>query len=220
MDSPDFRRPGPTRRRGDERRRFPAIALVALLALLLAACVNLPGSDASAPVRYRLQGPDQPCVPAQRSLALRVVQVAAGLDSDRIAQVRSDTGAFSYLGDRRWVSAAGTMVEQRLAADLECRGIAVQTGHRVPAGTSQLLCELRALNLVESPQGRTAEVALSCTYRASGDAPGRALLPSARVPLETWSAAAAMGAFNAAYRDVFDDLYAAVYRGADSPPAR
>ena len=61
---------------GGDRQRSRIAALAALLALLLPGCVNLPGSGVAAPERFRLQGPDQFCVPAKRSLALKVGQVA------------------------------------------------------------------------------------------------------------------------------------------------
>jgi len=195
-------------------------SVVAILVLyLLQGCVTVPGSDAQAPARYTLQGPVQACTPGGCILALSVVQVAAGLDTDRIARVQVATGEFTYLRDLRWVDSAGSMLEQRLAADLECRGIAVQTGHRARAGQSQLLCELRALNLLEGKEGNVAEVALSCVYRGGDGGPDQVLLQSARVPLDHWNSTAAVQALSTAYAEVFDGLYAGIPRAAKACPA-
>jgi ABC-type uncharacterized transport system auxiliary subunit len=194
--------------------------VVAILVLcLLQGCVSLPGSDTPAPARYTLQGPVQACTPGACVLALGVVQVAAGLDTDRIARVQVATGEFTYLRDLRWVDSAGSMLEQRLAADLECRGIAVQTGHRTRSGQSQLLCELRALNLLEAREGDVAEVALSCVYRGGDGGPEQVLLQSARVPLEHWSGTAAVQALSAAYAEVFDGLYAGIPQAVNACPS-
>jgi len=182
--------------------------LIAILACALGGCLSLPGSDSAAPSRYTLQGPGGSCVPAQRSLVLDVAAVGAGLDTDRIAQVQEPTGEVTWLKDVRWVRSTGVMLEDRLATDLECRGFAVQTGHRVHPGGSRLQCELRTLNLIERDGAREARITLSCLYRAADEAPESVLLESARVPLARWSADAAVGAFNAAYAEVFNGLYA------------
>jgi len=187
--------------------------LIATLACALGGCLSLPGSDSAAPARYLLQGPAGDCVPAQRSLLLDVTSVGAGLDTDRIAQLQESTGEVTWLKDVRWVRSAGAMLEDRLATDLECRGFAVQTGHRVYPGGSRLQCELRTLNLVASDSGREARLTLSCLYRAGVDAPESILLQSARVPLARWSADAAVGAFNAAYAEVFNGLYTGLADG-------
>ena len=182
---------------------------IVLLAGCLGGCFSLPGSDGPAPGRYALQGPAQTCAPGEHGMAVRVVQVAAGLDTDRIARVQESTGEFSYLRDLRWVDGAGTMVEQRLAADLECRGFVVQTGHRTRTGRSQLLCELRSLELRETAAGNQAVVALSCIYRGEEGAE-LALVESAREPLARWSGTAAVQALDAAYAKVFADLLARI----------
>lgn len=187
--------------------------LLALLGCALGGCLSLPGSGTPAPARYLLQGPDRACVPARHTLILDVVSVTAGLDTDRIAQVQEPTGEVTWLKDVRWVRSAGAMLEDRLAADLECGGFAVQTGHRVRAGGRRLQCELRALNVTDSGTGRQARIALSCLYRGGDDAPESALLESARAPLARWSAEAAVRAFNAAYAEVFDALYASISAG-------
>lgn len=131
------------------------------------------------------------------------------MNTDRIPLVRQSTGEVSYLRDIRWVEGAGAMMEQRLASDLECRGLVVLTGHRTHAGQSELLCELRALELQESSTGNQAVVTLSCTYQA-GEGTAKALVESARQPLTGWSATAAVQALAAAYSAVFEKLYAAI----------
>jgi ABC-type uncharacterized transport system auxiliary subunit len=185
--------------------------LIVLLAALSGGCLTLPGSDTPTPNRYALQGPAQACVAGERAIAVSVVQVAAGLDTDRIARVRESTGEFNYLRDLRWVDSAGAMMEQRLAADLECRGFVVQTGHRTRAGQSELLCELRALQLQDTGESNQAVVALSCMYRGDKGAE-RALVESAREPLARWNATAAVQALGVAYAAVFENLFAALTR--------
>lgn len=192
--------------------------VAAFLFCLLGGCLSLPGSDTGAPTRYTLRGPPKVCIPVERTLALDVVQVVGGLDTDRIAQVQEETGEVTYLQNVRWAMAAGAMLEHRLAADLECRGIAVQTGHRARAGQDQLLCELRALNLREGEGGRVAQIALSCIYRGRQDAAELALVRSAQVPLDRYSATTAIRAFDAAYAEVFDGLFAGI-SGRRAPAA-
>jgi len=181
------------------------------LAALSGGCFTLPGSDNATPNRYALQGPAQTCVAGQRPIAVSVVQVAAGLDTDRIARVQDSTGEFNYLRDLRWVDSAGAMMEQRLAADLECRGFVVQTGHRTRVGQRELLCELRALQLQDTGESNQAVVALSCIYRGDEGAE-RALVESAREPMAQWNATVAVQALGAAYAAVFEKLFAAMTR--------
>ena len=175
----------------------------------MSGCLALPGSEGKTPSRFTLQGPAQPCVAGNRALSVSIGQVAAGLNNDRIARIQQDTGEFSYLRDVRWVDSAGAMMAQRLASDLECRGFVVHTGHRTGAGQSELLCELRNLELQETNQGNQAAVTLSCTFLAA-DGAGQALVESATKPLSRWSATAAVQALGAAYREVFESLYAAI----------
>ena len=183
--------------------------LIVLLAGMLGGCFTLPGSEAKTPTRYALQGPPQTCVAGDRTIAVSIVRVAAGLDTDRIARLREPTGEFNYLRDLRWVDSAGAMVEQRLAADLECRGFVVQTGHRTRTGQSELLCELRAFEVRETAAGNQAVVAMSCTYQDT-DGAERALVESAQMPLAVWNATAAVQALGVAYGAVFDKLLAAL----------
>ena len=182
---------------------------IVVLALFLAGCLTLPGSDDTAPTRYTLKGPGQACIAGERPIAVSIVQVAAGLDTDRIARLKESTGEFTYLRDLRWVDIAGVMVEQRLAADLECRGFVVLTGNRTRAGQSELLCELRALELQETAERDRAVVALSCIYRG-GDGAEQALVASSSTPLARWNATTAVQALGLAYAEVFDSLVARI----------
>lgn len=175
----------------------------------MSGCLALPGSEGNTPSRFALQGPAQSCVVGSRAISVSIGQVAAGLNTDRIARIQEDTGEFSYLRDVRWVDSAGAMMEQRLASDLECRGFVVHTGHRTTAGQSELLCELRALELQETSAGNQAAVTLSCTFLAANGA-GQALVESATKPLSRWSAKAAVQALGAAYAEVLENLYAAI----------
>jgi ABC-type uncharacterized transport system auxiliary subunit len=188
--------------------------LLVLIAALLGGCLSLPGSEGNTPSRFALQGPAQACLAGNRTIAVSIVQVAAGLNTDRIARIQKSTGEFSYLRDVRWVDSAGAMIEQRMASDLECRGFVVHTGHRTRAGQSELLCELRALELQESSAGNQAVVTLSCTYQAD-DGTVQALVESATQPLSRWSATAAVQALGAAYAAVFENLYAALEAKAE-----
>lgn len=178
-------------------------------AAFLGGCLSLPGSDGNAPGRFALQGPSRTCVAGSRTIAVSIGQVAAGLNTDRIAQVQESTGAFSYLRGVRWVDSAGAMMEQRLASDLECRGFVVHTGHRTGVGQRELFCELRALELRETSVGNQAVVTLSCTYQADNGA-RQALVESAAKPLSRWSATVAVQTLGSAYADVFNKLYATV----------
>jgi len=201
--------------RRSRKRIYPLNKLVLLIVPpLLGGCLALPGSEGNTPSRFALQGPDQSCVAGSRALAVSIGQVAAGLNNDRIARIHEATGEFSYLRDVRWVDSAGPMMEQRLASDMECRGFVVHTGHRTRAGQSELLCELRALELQETSDGNQAVVTLSCTFLGDNGA-GQALVESAAEPLSRWSATAAVQALGAAYAAVFENLYAAIETQAD-----
>jgi ABC-type uncharacterized transport system auxiliary subunit len=175
-----------------------------LLCGALSACVNLPGSDTSPPLRFMLQGPAGKCSSGNTPLSVSVVRVGPGLNNDRIARRDQNTGEVSYLEDVRWVDRSGAMLEQRLASDLECSGYAVLTSHHGKRSTDELVCEVRALNLV-SGTGNSAEVALSCVLFGSGDN-SNALQTRHSSPLGSWQASAAVAAVSQAYQQVFKDL--------------
>lgn len=178
---------------------------VLVVFFLLAGCVSLPGSEETVPLRYTLQAPTTDCTRGTEPLGLGVAQVASGLATDRIAIVDQSSAEMSYLKDLRWVDNAGAMLQQRLASDLECRGRVVQTSHRARAGRDNLVCEVRALNLVRNTAGDQASIALSCLFR-SMDGRELAMLPSARVPLNRWSGDAAVRALGTAYARMFEQL--------------
>lgn len=179
--------------------RSPVSRLSALFSmLLLSSCMSLPGSESPLARQYLLQAEDASCTASSKILHLSVVKVAAGLDTDRIARMNRDTGEMDYLQGVRWVEEVGSMLEQRLAADLECRGFAVQTGHRTRLEHAQLQCEVRALNLVSTGSQDEAEVGLSCLYYRPG-IEDSALIATAAVPLQRWSVKQAMTALSAAY---------------------
>jgi ABC-type uncharacterized transport system auxiliary subunit len=175
------------------------------LIILLPACISLPGSDSPAAARYRLPGPDDGCTRGDALLGLSVTRVAPGLATDRIALEDAASGEVTYLRKLRWVDTAGAMLEQRLAADLECRGRVVQIGHRPRSDQDHLQCEVRSLNLLRDASGNRAAVALSCFYRDSAGAE-QTLLPSAEVAVTTWNGDAAIQALGRAYLEVFEVL--------------
>lgn len=179
-----------------------------ILVSLLTACMTLPGSDAPVFSRYTLQGAQQNCSGGGTPLVLSVPRVNVGLDSDRIARRNADSGELSYLKDVRWADQAGVMVEQQLARDLECSGFTVLSSHHHKLGQPQLVCELRALNLIEKGGRDLAEAGLSCLlYGAQGDTP---IVANHQVSLATWNARSAVAAISQAYQQVFADLLQAV----------
>ena len=183
-------------------------ALTVALLALLSACMTLPGSDTPAFSRYTLQGPEKACDSGGEPLVLSVARANVGLDSDRIARRNTDTGEISYLKDVRWADQAGILVEQQLARDLECQGFTVLSSHHHKLGQRRLICELRALNLVESGDRDSADVGLSCMlYGPDADTP---FVSSHQVPLARWSARSAVAATSEAYRKVLADLVAAL----------
>ncbi len=172
-------------------------------ASVLVACMSLPGSDTPAASRYLLTSTDSGCNAGGKPLSLSVLRVNAGLDTDRIARLDADSGQLSYLKDVRWADQLGLMMEQQLAADLECRGFSVMSGHRHRLGQPRLLCEVRAFNLLEDDRD-LAEVALSCMYSRDGE--DRSIIARHRAPLQRWSADAAVAALSEAYRAALDEL--------------
>ncbi|MEP5763646.1 MAG: ABC-type transport auxiliary lipoprotein family protein [Halieaceae bacterium] len=182
--------------------------VLAFLAVsLLAACMSLPGSNSTPAARYMLSGKDANCSDGERPLSLTVTTVGAGLDSDRIARRNADTGEFYYLKGVSWIEATDSMVEQRLAADLECSGYTVITSHHRMLRQDQLVCEVRALNLLQSKGQNEAEVALSCVLFAVGSE-SLSLRVQQSAKLERWSTGAAVAALSRAYQQAFAELAA------------
>jgi ABC-type uncharacterized transport system auxiliary subunit len=146
------------------------------------------------------------CAPATATLKLSVVKVNAGLETDRIARRDANTGEITYLKQVRWIDTAGLMMEQRLAADLECSGYTVVTSHHRRHSYDQLVCEVRALNLVAGAGGDKADVGLSCVYHKAGSRVELALKSRHQSPLRSWRADDAVAAASDAYRQVFAEL--------------
>jgi ABC-type uncharacterized transport system auxiliary subunit len=135
-----------------------------------------------------------------------VIKVNAGLGTDRIARRDDLTGEITYLKQVRWTDTLGLMLEQRLAADLECRGYTVITSHHRRLSSDQLVCEVRALNLVTGAGGDSAEVGLSCVYFTAETGKELALKSHHQSQLRSWRADDAVAAASDAYRQVFAEL--------------
>ena len=174
--------------------------------LFLSACVSLPGEDEEPAARYMLNGPDQDCSSEGKPLILSIIKVSSGLDSERIATRDASTGQFTYLQGVRWVDRSGIMLEQRLAKDLECKGFSVITSHHAQLNNNQLVCEVRALNLVQSSDGNRAEVALSCIKFHSHGKKQDAIMASHSTPLRSWGINEAMDAMAESYARVLEEL--------------
>jgi ABC-type uncharacterized transport system auxiliary subunit len=180
-----------------------------LTLFLLSACVELPGADSGTTTRYMLQSATSgsgSCDSPGATLNLSVVKVNAGLETDRIARRNASTGEITYLKQVRWIDTVGLMTEQRLAADLECRGFTVITSHHRRLNYDQLVCEVRALNLVAGDGGNKADVGLSCVYSRAGTGEERAVKSRHQSPLRSWSADDAVTAASEAYQHVFTEL--------------
>ncbi len=180
-----------------------------LLSLPLAACVDLPGSDASPAYRYSLQAgtsTSKPCKTGSRPLTLVVASVGAGLDTNRIATRNANSGEISYLRGMRWAESTGLLLQQQLATDLECQGYTVTTSHHRSLSRNQLLCEVRAFNLVERDGGNEGAVYLSCTYLQTADQTELSLKANYSSKLHSWSGDHAVAAIREAYREAADDI--------------
>jgi ABC-type uncharacterized transport system auxiliary subunit len=188
---------------------------ILLSCLLLPACMTLPGSDVGTTSRYMLKSPVNDCTAGERPLALSVTSVSAGLDTNRIARRDDRSGEFSYLKNVRWVAELAPMMEQRLAGDLECRGFTVLTSHHGKLSYERLVCEVRALNLIEDGGGDQAEVGLSCLYFRPGTKSEVAVRSYHSAGLRSWSADDAVAAMSDAYRQVFKDLSQALKKGSE-----
>ena len=182
-----------------------------LLALaFLSGCVSLPGSDAPATSRYTLLGPGQACGEGRETLVLSVPRAGVGLDTERIARRNANTGEITYLKDVRWADQAASVMEQRMVQDLECHGFTVLSSHHQRLGQQKLVCEIRALNLVEYDNRDEAEVGLSCLLYRTGDQADLPIVSNHRSPLRDWSANSAVAAMSSAYQSVLADLVAAL----------
>lgn len=186
------------------------LATLALGTTITAGCVSLPGEDATASKRFRLKAGDSgACQRAEQPLKLSVIQVAAGLDNDRVARLNANTGEITYLKDLRWVTSVSSLVEQGLAEVLECAGYAVQTGHRSKLGSDRLECEVRALNLTQNDATDRASVGLSCLYTVQGSQDSVFTIESSS-PLQRWNVNEAMAAFGLAFSEASKELVQAL----------
>ena len=191
------------------------LLVICFIAGALGACVSLPGSETPVSDRYLLQGPTASCQEANRqTINLSVSGLSAGLDNNRVARRDAASGEMTYLKSVNWIAEAGPMMEQRLAADLECAGYTTITSHHRSLGNNQLVCEVRAFNLVSDAAGESAEVALSCLYFRAGDTEGQGLRHSATRTLIDWSASSAITAMSNAYQQVLADLLQDLAAGA------
>lgn len=180
--------------------------LAPALCLFLSACVSIPGENIDPAARYMLKGPDENCTGSGPTLVLTVIKVSSGLDTDRVARRDAASGQFTYLQGVRWVDRSAGMLEQRLARDLECRGYSIITSHHAQLHNTRLVCEVRALNLVQTGGGDSAEVGLSCVKFLSGGKQQETILASHTTPLRSWSTSNAMAAMAESYASVLDGL--------------
>jgi ABC-type uncharacterized transport system auxiliary subunit len=180
--------------------------LAPALCLLLSACVSIPGENVDPAARYMLKGPDENCTSGGPTLVLSVIKVSSGLDTERVARRDAASGQFTYLKDVRWVDHSGRMLEQRLATDLECKGYSVITSHHAQLHNTRLVCEVRALNLVQAGGGDSAEVGLSCVKFMSGGKQQDTIQASHATPLRSWSTNNAMAAMADSYARVLGEL--------------
>jgi len=148
--------------------------VIGTILLTLSSCLSLPDGPGDPSRHYGLLPAQSSCrTPVPQTMKLAITQVAAGLEGDRMIQLSSESGELVYLSDMRWASDTQILLEQRLAQDLETAGFTIITSHHKLASTSELNCELRALNLrgdstnsankeTEETAVRRAEFALSC----------------------------------------------------------
>ncbi len=174
------------------------------VSLLLSACVSLPGEDVEPAAHYMLKGPHQNCTSGSAPLLLSIIKVGSGLDTDRIARRDAASGQFTYLQGVRWVDRSGSMLVQRLAKDLECKGYSVITSHHAQLNNDRLVCEVRALNLVQSSGSDRAEVSLSCVKFHSHGKQREAIMASHSSPLRSWGINDAMSAMAESYASVLE----------------
>src|SRR5688572_3081701 len=159
----------------------PALALAALSSLVLSGCGGVFDSKIAAPQTYvlRLPPPAAALDPAARGsvLVLRP-EAGPGLDSDRIALLRSDR-RFDFYSASRWAAPAPDVMESVLVDALRGTGTfsAVFDDAAPYAPRYDLRCTLRRFEADYTAGGAapTAQVVLDCTLGRRRD---RALLAS------------------------------------------
>ncbi|WP_169335582.1 ABC-type transport auxiliary lipoprotein family protein [Dasania marina] len=183
------------------------LAIALPITLTLSGCINLPEHNNSAPQHYSLLAANSACqVNSTNPVKLAITRVAAGLESDRIIQSSALSGEIIYLSNMRWPNNTQTMLEQRLAQDLENAGFSIITSHKQLASNPQLNCELRALNLVTQGQQQSAVFALSCALYKSNEKTQHSILVNQQLPLPQLSTNSIAIALSQSYNLGFEQL--------------
>jgi hypothetical protein len=86
----------------------------------------------------------------------------------------------------------------------------VLTSHRQTLSQDQLVCEVRALNLVDRGGEHSAEVSLSCLYSRAATREDMAIHARGQSTLQSWSADHATAAVSDAYGQALAALVAAL----------
>lgn len=182
------------------------ISLV-LVTASLTGCLSLPEGSDSVPRHYTLLPAQGNCsVTTTGTLNIDVSRVAAGLDSDRVASLSGRSGELAYIKGMRWASDARTMLEQRLAADLETAGFSVTTSHHKLGITPELSCEIRQFNLLREGATYSARFALSCVLYKPGQQDYQPLQSSAEQVVSQLNTGAIATALSASYSEGFGAL--------------
>jgi cholesterol transport system auxiliary component len=159
----------------------PALVLAILSSLVLSGCGGVFDSKMAAPQTYvlRLKPPAAAPDPASRgSVLVQRPEAGPGLDSDRIALLRSDR-RFDFYAASRWAAPAPDVVESVIVDALRGAGTfsAVFDDAAPYAPRYDLRCALRRFEADYTGGGAapTAQVVLDCTLGRRRD---RALLAS------------------------------------------
>jgi ABC-type uncharacterized transport system auxiliary subunit len=177
-----------------------------LLLTITSGCVSLPDGDTTTDKHYAVLPASGSCQhDSPGTLSIGISRVAAGLDSNRVASISASSGELVYIKDMRWATDTHTLLEQRLAADLENAGFSVITGHHKLSSTPELNCEIRQFNLVKN-NGYSAQVALSCVLYDPKQKGYQALQAAASTSLSQLSGDTVAHAISASYSEAFNQL--------------
>lgn len=159
----------------------PAMAVAALSALILSGCGGLFDSKIAAPQTYVLRlAPQVPAAGSapRGSVLVQRPEAGPGLDSDRIALLRSDR-RFDFYSASRWAAPAPDVIESVIVEALRGAGAfsAVFDDAAPFAPRYDLRCTLRRFEADYTAGGAapTAQVVLDCTLGRHRD---RTLLAS------------------------------------------
>jgi ABC-type uncharacterized transport system auxiliary subunit len=159
----------------------PAMAVAALSALILSGCGGVFDSKIAAPQTYVLRLPPQSSAAAaapRGSVLVQRPEAGPGLDSDRIALLRSDR-RFDFYSASRWAAPAPDVIESVIVDALRGAGAfsAVFDDAAPFAPRYDLRCTLRRFEADYTAGGDApaAQVVLDCTLGRHRD---RALLAS------------------------------------------